>query len=71
MKVSGERLNPNKARKTTQKPFESKNSADEDKYEYSAIFGSGIREIFIETWIFDGNFTKKYTKFIIFSNESY
>lgn len=69
MKVSGERLNTNKTRKTTQKPIDSENSTDEDKYEYPTISGSGIREIFIETWIFDGNFTKKYTKFIILSKE--
>lgn len=64
MKVSGERLNTNKIRKTTKKPIESKNSVDEDKYEYPTNSGfSGIRELFIETWIFYGNYTKKYTNF--------
>ncbi|XP_017858383.1 PREDICTED: CD109 antigen isoform X2 [Drosophila arizonae] len=53
MKVSGERQSTNKIRKTTtQKP----NLTDEETYGSQKIFG--VREIFMETWIFDGNLTK-------------
>lgn len=57
MKVSGERQSTNKIRKTTtQKP----NLTDEETYDSEKI--SGVREIFMETWIFHGNLTKMYTK---------
>ncbi|XP_051859029.1 CD109 antigen isoform X4 [Drosophila albomicans] len=58
MKVSGDAVNPNKKRKTTLRPSVTESLPDADKYEYPKIAGSSIREIFLETWIYFGNYTK-------------
>lgn len=62
MKVSGSRKNSTKVRNTTtQKPFDSEHKIDE---EINLKISGTLREIFIETWIFYGNYTKKYTNIL-------
>lgn len=63
MKVSGNRKNSNKVRNTTtQKPFDFEHKIDE---EINPTISGNLREIFIETWIFYGNYSKKYTYILV------
>lgn len=63
MKVSGDRKSSSKIRNTTttQKPLDSGHKIDD---EINPTISGTLREIFIETWIFHGNNTKKYTNIL-------
>lgn len=62
MKVSGDRKSSNKIRNTTtQKPLDSGHKIDEKT---NPTISGTLREIFIETWIFHGNNTNKYTNIL-------
>lgn len=66
MKVSGDRKSSSKIRNTTtttttQKPLDSGHKIDEKT---NPTISGTLRELFIETWIFHGNNTNKYTNIL-------
>lgn len=68
MKVSGDRKSSSKIRNTTtttttttQKPLDSGQKIDEQT---NPTISGTLRELFIETWIFHGNNTNKYTNIL-------